>query len=703
MLELKQLKLENIGKIRNKTITFEKGTNLIDAPNGSGKSTILNTISMLLLNKYDGNLENTLNNSSDNGSAELNFVYNNDNYISSIELKKEKKTVKSIKSLIKNGNVIAEGEDVEKELNKILPPVLTEFSLFNKQKGTRLTNITDSERRDVLTQLCELDYSQKVKENIENEIDNIKQIISDKEKEEYALKNKQYNFGEEKEILVEWNDENENQLNEFKEKQKLYERNNELRKRILDLNYKVHDLHDDLERKQLAYNIDKLTEENTSQLKKLESDHKVTLFNLEENYLNTNNSMDKQISDIQNEIENIENQLSNIKLVKLVKFNEDELNEKRKEYTELTTKSKIAFKNAEQLANKVCPICGGNCEGKHDEFENEGKSLEKQSIECEGIISDLQNKKKEYELKKEENDKNKSLKENLTIKLDSLKEKLEDMKSHKEKLHEDYNKNIILEDENYNKSIISCNSLFEEKKNNAKTIIENAQRLYDDAVKELNSIDSVDNSIEDYTNQIKVYEKNKQNYFELVSYNKAIVENNEKLIIEQKEDKEKLTVLEKELLTLKDKLSDYTLSKEIMLKTFPTWSLEKISDGLVSEINEMIESIYDKSLNIKFDANKNSLKMTYNVNGDRDLPVIKLSGAEDNLTNIAVQSTFNKRQGLNCILLDECDNFCSDKTAESFYDCLLELSNIYNQMIVITHKQEMKNRFVQNGCNVIRL
>ena len=127
------------------------------------------------------------------------------------------------------------------------------------------------------------------------------------------------------------------------------------------MNYKCHNLHDDLKRKQLEYNVDKLSEENSSQLKKLEREHKTNLFNLEENYLNTNNSMDKQISDIQNEIENIENQLSNIKLVKLVKFNEDELNEKKKQYTSLNSEHKYLLDEIEKLQYNLNIINEGKC------------------------------------------------------------------------------------------------------------------------------------------------------------------------------------------------------------------------------------------------------------------------------------------------------------------------------------------------------
>lgn len=342
-------------------------------------------------------------------------------------------------------------------------------------------------------------------------------------------------------------------------------------------------------------------------------------------------------------------------------------------------------------------------ENKINELKDKITSNKKLQDKCKISISDLENKKKEFETKKQENDNNKSLKENLTIKLDSLKEKLEDLKSRKEKLYEDYDRNVISEDENYNKSIISCNSLFVEKKNNANIVIENARKLYEDTKKELLSIESPQDNLIDCSDEIKRLEEIKTKYLEDISYNNAIKENNEKLLKEQKQDKITLDKVKSKLEQLKKSLSDYILSKEIMSKTFPNYALDKISDSLVKEINDFIESVYYKELNVKFEPNKNSLKMTYNLNGERNLPIVKLSGAETNLVDLSVVSVFNNRQKLNCLILDEVDSASSDETASKFLDILMELTERYAQTIIITHKKEMQNRLIQNGCNIIKL
>ena len=295
------------------------------------------------------------------------------------------------------------------------------------------------------------------------------------------------------------------------------------------------------------------------------------------------------------------------------------------------------------------------------------------------------------------------MKENLTIKLSSLKEKLEDLKSHKEKLNDDYDKNIVSEDENYNKNIASCNSLFAEKKNNANIVIENAQKLYDEAKAELLSIETPKDDLTDCTEKINNLNSIKTKYLEDVSYNNAIKENNEKLLKEQKQDKITLDEVKNKLEELKKSLSNYVLSKELMSKTFPNYALDKISDSLVNEINQFINNIYYKELNIEFEPNKNSLKMTFSLNGERPIPVIKLSGAESQIVDLSVVSVFNNRQKLNCLIMDEVDSASSDETAMKFLDALEELTNIYEQTIIISHKKEMQNRLIQKGCNLIKL
>ena len=81
MLNLKQLTMTNFGPIEGtKIINFNSGINLINAPNGTGKSTADNAIEILLLNNYESSLEQYINWNHDSFSIILNFDIDNKNY-----------------------------------------------------------------------------------------------------------------------------------------------------------------------------------------------------------------------------------------------------------------------------------------------------------------------------------------------------------------------------------------------------------------------------------------------------------------------------------------------------------------------------------------------------------------------------------------------------------------------------------------------
>lgn len=89
--------------------------------------------------------------------------------------------------------------------------------------------------------------------------------------------------------------------------------------------------------------------------------------------------------------------------------------------------------------------------------------------------------------------------------------------------------------------------------------------------------------------------------------------------------------------------------------------------------------------------------------GDRELPIKRLSGAEKQIVNLAVENVFNQQQNLSCIILDECDSAMDKTNKETFFSTLLSLKDYYEQIIVITHSEDVKNKLLIEGCNTILL
>ena len=247
------------------------------------------------------------------------------------------------------------------------------------------------------------------------------------------------------------------------------------------------------------------------------------------------------------------------------------------------------------------------------------------------------------------------------------------------------------------------NKYHEEKLSSFKQQFEQTKQYIMDMKEQIqSSLLDIDIDVYTLSEKIEQMTTDKKCYEEVEQHNKLVEENNKTIIAQQAEDKKQYKAICKQLSEIEQQLDNLSLSKEITSKTFPVYALEKIMNSIMSEINNIIEQIYDKKLDVNLIANKNSVKMNYNCEG-RTLPVIKLSGAEQNIVDLAVQTVFNNMQQLNCIILDEIDCFASEQTALLMADCITNLSSLFEQLIIITHKQELKQKLTQNQCNIIDL
>lgn len=65
---IKKLQLGNYGALKNATINFQKGFNILSGANGQGKSHIIRALAYLILNYNQGKIEDDCNWDSDNFS-----------------------------------------------------------------------------------------------------------------------------------------------------------------------------------------------------------------------------------------------------------------------------------------------------------------------------------------------------------------------------------------------------------------------------------------------------------------------------------------------------------------------------------------------------------------------------------------------------------------------------------------------------------
>ena len=743
MLKLIKLSLKGFGCFKDEKIfEYEDGINIIRAENGSGKTTQINAISILLLSEYEGSFADYMNRECTEFTISLEFMLNDKHLLETLSCKKGKTytTTRNLKDVDADTD-LADGENVKEWLNESLPVATSKYALFVRQNSDMdIIHCSDSERRDLFKKIQDLDFTAQIKTFIDPKIEQTKEKIVETDKEIFALENKEYlakdfvdypfsedEYSLKKSQLDKLNA--EKSLIEEKEKQLV-----ELKDRMTNVEDEVNSLVHSISSKETKieglndfdFNLEKEKIEKEFTDKKLESENKIK--SLEESRKNLDKDTNDKFINIDCEIKKIEDEgnelvkeIDSIRLMKIIKFDDSSLVNARNDLAELKTKSSIAWKNAEQLKNGVCPICGGSCENKHDEFESQAKDYDKQIVEHENIINDLLQKKADVEEKTKKNDELKERKNNLSNELIKKQSLIETKKMEQKSL----NSSLIEKKQNYSNQIESEKRILEsidsekDSRINALTeknemISEQVKQLKDEITELKNKIEVKKNEHDELEKKIKsfsveTFDENKidelsaelKSYDSVVAENKVVKEYNEQLEETRKADKKELEKFKERKQKFEKEKFDLENSKKILTTDYPSWAILQNLKNIENDINEFIDQVYYKPLNIKFDMTRSGISMRF---GD-DIKVERLSGAEKAITNIGFCESFNKNLNLNTIVLDEPDAPLSNARKQMFYESLLEMKNVFEQMIIVTHSTDMVAYIQANDtdCNIITL
>lgn len=748
MLKLIKLSLKGFGCFKDEKIfEYEDGINVIRAENGSGKTTQINAISILLLSEYEGGFADYMNRECNEFTISLEFMLNGKHLLETLTCKKGKSytTTRNLKDI--DGNDVANGEGVKEWLNENgnLPVATSKYALFVRQNSDMdIIHCSDSERRDLFKKIQDFDYTKEIKTLIEPKIEQTKEKIIENDKEIFALENKTYNtkdfvelpFTEDEyklkksqmdKLIAEKSlvEEKNNQLNDLRERKNKLE--SEMNSIDSSIDSKYHKIISEYKSFNLKTEQEKIEKEFAD--KKLESENKIKL--LEEQRENLDKDINEKSLNLECEIKKIEDEgnelvkeIDSIRLMKLIKFDEESLTKARNDLTELKTKSSIAWKNSSILKGGVCPTCGSSgdsCKHKYQEFVDEATSYDKQIVECEGVIDDLLTKKKDIEEKSKKNDELKEKKNNLSNELVKKQSLIENKRMEQKSL----NSSLMEKKQNYSNQIESEKRILEsvdsEKTSRLNSVKEKAD-LYESQTtileKEIEDLkiqrDSKFKEFEELSKKIEsfsvgTFDENKiveietelKKYDSVVAENKVVKEYNEQLEETKKADKKELEKFKERKQKFEKEKFDLENSKKILTTDYPSWAILQNLKNIENDINEFIDQVYYKPLNIKFDMTRSGISMRF---GD-DIKVERLSGAEKAITNIGFCESFNKNLNLNMILLDEPDAPLSATRKEMFYSSLLEMKDVFEQMIVVTHSKDMVAYIQANDtdCNIITL
>ena len=375
MLKLIKLELEGFGCFKDKKeFLYESGVNLVLAENGKGKTTQIEAIELMLLSVIDGNYADYLyrnretNTTVNEFTISLEFILDNKHLLETLSCKKTNKTCTTSRNLkdLNTNQDLANGENVKEWLNEKLPVNISKYALFVRQNSDMdIIHVNDSVRRDLFKKIQDLDYTKEIKTLIEPKIEQTKEKIIENDKEIFALENKAYiakDFVElpftedeyklkksqmdkliaEKSLIEEKN----NQLNDLRErKNKLESEINSIKISSDSKKSKIDEL------KLFDFNAEKEKIEKEFANKKLESENKIK--SLEEQRENLDKDINEKMIELESEIKKIEDEgnelvkeIDSIRLMKLIKFDENSLDSAKEKLVELK-------KNLEYVENEI--------------------------------------------------------------------------------------------------------------------------------------------------------------------------------------------------------------------------------------------------------------------------------------------------------------------------------------------------------------
>lgn len=150
----------------------------------------------------------------------------------------------------------------------------------------------------------------------------------------------------------------------------------------------------------------------------------------------------------------------------------------------------------------------------------------------------------------------------------------------------------------------------------------------------------------------------------------------------------------------------YNEVKKILDKELPTFLIVKTCYKLETEMNTFVQEVFPE-FRIRLLQSKRGVEFFYTTDPNNDMEDIKslinskmASGYERSVLGIAFKVALCRAYGLTFTALDEIDSAASDENSMKTFQSLIN-SNVFSQMIFITHKEPTKEMIMTMSDDVI--
>lgn len=719
------------------SLKLDKGYNLLLGANGQGKSTINIYADLNLLNYLEPSttLADCITLKSDSFESYMIFEQTGKIYKSVMNVSSKGKTPITTRSLEEDGKLIVEGTTaVVSFLAEMFDPVITRYAMALRQGNMEVITCKPAQRFEIFQKVLDVKFKEGL-DVVDREISKLKEDLTAIDSKLDLYNSKDYSLQDmidpiytTKEIQKLEKDKKdlESQLVLHKSLNDLYK---SLTVDVNNITSRIQDIESNISRKS---RLKQVTESGIMSLASILAsddvctiDSKIVKAKSDQSNLNKDtfistetHSFNKELEAVASSLDEASKELSAFPRKRGIKDNSESL---RQDISEITNELTILTLKVKPLESKIafhskgtCSECGQKIDSSDvPKLEadlhgiNESISVLRDTLSAK--TSELNANTKAVKDLQDYNDTREGIVHEVAIwqsKVDSLKDKEGLLQQAAlDKFEVAYSKFNVLID----KLVVERESLIQSKTNASSSkedqlnmILEDIKSLDEDLLlvngelttKSKELVDTVQPDSTEITARLCDVTSMLLEHSERISEINLIKNSNKVLLAQKDIDDKALAELEVKKIEKQKSLVLRTEAKKILAKVLPQYIIAETVQDLTIAMNNFIEEIHTKELDIILKSTSTSLKML-----SRGKSVATLSGAEKVITSLsfldALRDFTNLENG--SVFLDETDAMVDKVNSLALFDVVENLP--YEQIILVTHDDEMKDYFMNKGAS----
>lgn len=635
--------------------------------NGAGKSSVFFGVYYMLCGYVSGKTQDEyVNWDCDSMSCGMEFEFQTHQFKIECSYKKgtEKTPGKADKNLWIDKEEFNGVTGCNKKLKEYFDPNLFIGSSGLFQNSKNFTSVKDSERRDNLKKVFNLDYSDDIKILEKDEKDKEQEVVQ-LEKQLAIYKSKTF---QKKDLLT--------QKISKEEYISITEKITSIESQIQVLNIQIASIDQEIQKKKSLEA--QIVKENKN----------IELYQT---------SIDKAVQEVSEarkfdsipviqKIESLTDELNSIKLERVKAFEESKITDVQQKISNTNADIRSLQKELNDCKSGICPTCHKEhttddvtaITSKIEKFSQEKKSLEDE-------LAVLKDEKIAYEKIVEENNTNRSRKEVLEVKIENEKRNL----------------NLKLE---------SITNLISQKSKE----IDEKSTLRDEATESIKTLNKEFSEIEIKDSQnlkVEIYNLTQEKdtssrlireYDSIESQNKLIESQNKQLELDEVENTKNIETTQVKIDSLTLDKQQLSKMKFFLKKEFPSYVISTMIKQIQDNMNEFISTVYYKDLNVEIDGDDDNISVLYGT-GKNKVDAINASGAEESLLALSYCYALNKLKNYNVLFIDEIDSPLTEDGALKLAEMISKIKSEYDFIGIISHVKSVQDYFGTNEANVVEM